>query len=92
MRPASRRRGPRRAPCVDGVADGGEELELAAAVAGSGDAGGEQRGAELDAGVVGVHLPEAGEEGFAFGVDDAGSGREERRRLRAGGRRCGRRG
>lgn len=59
---------------VDGVADGEEELELAAAVACGGDADGEECGAEGDAGVVGVHLPQAGKDGLAGGTNDAGAG------------------
>jgi hypothetical protein len=70
----------------DGVPDfGDEELELTAAVARGGDAGGEERGAELDAGVVRVHLPQAGQDGLAVGVDDAGAGWECVRSLRANG-------
>jgi hypothetical protein len=44
-------------PLVDRVALGDEVVEFAAAIARGGDAGGEQRRTELDAGEMRVHLP-----------------------------------
>ena len=53
---------------LDGVARGDQEFELAAAVARGGLAGGQEGGAELDAGEVRVHLPQAGQQCLTTGV------------------------
>jgi len=60
------------AAAVDGIFDGGDEVELVAAVADVGDSGGEIDGTPLDLLVVGVHVPQAGEDEFAGGVEDGG--------------------
>ncbi len=52
--------------CVDGLSHRGQELKLSAAVAGCCHSGGQECGAELDAGVVGVHLPEPGQQVHSF--------------------------
>ena len=53
---------------VEDVMHGGDEGELVADVADGGDAGGEVDGSPLDLLVVGVHVPEAGDEEFSGGV------------------------
>ena len=69
-----------------GIALRHQVIEFAAAIARRGDAGGEQRGAELYAGEVGVHFPQSGQQRLALCVDYRHAARNGDRGARAGGR------
>src|SRR5664279_4286705 len=58
-----------RRAAVDGVAHGGDEVELVAHVAHRGNAGGEVDGTPLHLLVVGVHVPKAGNDVLARDID-----------------------
>ena len=58
----------------DALAAGEERVGVVGQIADGGDSGGEVEQAVVIAD-VGVHVPEAGEEGFVGGVDDFGRGR-----------------
>ena len=68
--PASENARAEAAALRDGVAHGGDEFEFVAAVAHRGDAGRQIDRSPLDLLEVGVHVPEAGQNGFAVSIDD----------------------
>ena len=73
----------------DALAAGEERVGVVGEIADGGDSGGEVEQAVVIAD-VGVHVPEAGEEGFAGGVDQLGRFRSSRTSIGSGSdaRRC----